>query len=76
MLETFDNQDVGAYVITIDNELLVPADATKADTIDYSVQYSFTVFIQPCAVNDYAPSQQIGTISYAFGAPSLTSGSY
>lgn len=72
----FTNDAAGAYTITIRNEISVPDDATKATSTLIDVEYTFTIFIDPCQVNTYLQSSQVGTITYAISTPTVVSPSY
>ena len=61
--EQTDNVNVGAYTITIHNEISVPDDATKASHTTFTVHYDMKILIQPCAVTNYTASLKVVDIS-------------
>ena len=47
------NTDAGVYTVRIQNSISVPKDAAKTAFTPMSVDYTFKIFIAPCAVNAY-----------------------
>ena len=47
------NTDAGVYTVRIQNLISVPGDATKTSFYKMVVDYTFKIFIAPCAVNAY-----------------------
>jgi len=70
------NKNVGVYSVKIKNSIYVPNDATKAAFTPVVVEYTFQIYISPCAINSYTETSAVGAITYTVGAPMLTSPSY
>ena len=49
----------------------MPTDYTNTDCTVMFVEYDFRVVMQPCIVNTYTDTQQVGDITYNIGAPGL-----
>ena len=61
----------------IRSEISVPKDYTKTTYTPMSVEYEFTIFIEPCLVSTYLPTLEVTDISYNIGAPEILGvGSY
>jgi len=47
------NTNAGVYSVRIQNSISVPNDATKAAYTPILVDYTFKIYISPCAVSTY-----------------------
>ena len=62
---------LGEYIVTLKSEICVPDDYTGLTCTTMEVEYDFKIVMQPCIVNTYTDTQQVGNISYNIGAPSM-----
>jgi hypothetical protein len=70
------NTNAGAYSIRIRNIISVPNDATKVTSTPFEIDYTFKIYVSPCAVKSYAQTKVVGSIIYPIGSPTLISPSY
>ena len=73
--QTSDLSLVGEYEITIKSEILVPKDYTKADYEPRTVEYKFSILIEPCIVSDFT-AVPISNIVYTIGSIDIESETY
>ena len=50
---TNDLSLIGSYVVNIKSSISVPTDWTQSSFLIFFADYDFTVYIEPCVVNDY-----------------------
>ena len=62
---------MGEYTVNIRSEICIPDDHTGLTCTIMAVEYDFLVIMEPCIVNSYSDTLQVGNISYNIGAPSL-----
>jgi len=68
---TSDLSLLGEYIVTLKSEICVPDDYTQATCTTMEVEYDFKVIMQPCIVNTYTATKEVGDISYNIGASGL-----
>ena len=68
---TDDLSLLGEYTVTIKSEICVPDDHSKATCTPFIVEYDFVVVMQPCLVDSYEATQEVGDITYSIGAEGL-----
>ena len=62
---------IGSYLVTIRSEISVPDDFSAASFTTLFVEYTFTVFVEPCLVSTYLATLEVADITYNIGAPAL-----
>ena len=62
---------IGSYVVKIRSEIEVPNDASSGTTNTMFVEYTFTIYIEPCIVNSYSATQEVVDLTYNIGAPEM-----
>ena len=57
--------------MNIKSEICVPDDHIQTTCTIFEVDYDFKVVMQPCLVNTYTATKEVGDISYNIGANAL-----
>ena len=73
--KTGDLSIIGEHVVTILGEILVPDDYTKSTYTPMTVQYDFSIFVEPCVILDFI-AVPIRTIVYTIGSVAELSETY
>ena len=66
---------IGEHVVTIKSEIFVPTDYTNSDFTTMTVEYPFSIYIEPCIITDFT-TVPIGKMTYTIGSPAILSETY
>lgn len=66
---------IGEHVVTIKGEILVPTDYTSTTYMPMTVEYPFSIFVEPCIITDFT-TVPISKVFYTIGAQGVTSETY
>ena len=66
---------IGEHVVTIKSEIFVPTDYTNSAFTTMTVEYPFSIYIEPCIITDFT-TVPIGKITYTIGSPAILSETY
>ena len=73
--QTSDLSLIGEYEVTIKSEILVPKDYTKAEYEPRTVEYTFSILIEPCIVSEFM-TVPISNVVYTIGSIDIQSETY
>ena len=68
---TSDLNLIGAYLVNIKGSIEVWSDYTKSAKEVVDNAYTFTIFMEPCVIVNYAPDQVMPDMFYNIRAPAL-----
>lgn len=62
---------IGSYVVTIRSSISKPDDYRGATFTQMFVEYTFTIFVEPCLITSYVATLEVADIRYNIGGASL-----
>lgn len=68
---TGDLSLIGTYTYNIQSTITVPNDYTNTASTPYTVDYDFTVIVEPCIVTTFDDTQTAADIEYFIGTTTL-----
>ena len=66
---------IGEHIVTIKGEILVPMDYTSNSFTPMTVEYPFSIYVEPCIITDFT-TIPISKVVYTIGATAETSETY
>ena len=72
---TGDLTIIGEHIVTIKGEILVPTDYTSTTLTPMTVEYPFSIFVEPCVITDFT-TVPIDKVVYTIGSPPVISQTY
>ena len=76
MKKTTDLSKIGSYAQTAIATAQYWGDSSRSSKVTVTGSFTFTFYIEPCLVNNYADTIRITEISYTLGTQDMTEGFY